>query len=499
MAKIILNGVEREVPDGLNLIQAADLFGVEIPHYCYHPALSPEGNCRMCVVEIEGMPKLQTACTTIVNDGMVVNTESEKVVKERREVMELLLRNHPIDCPICDQAGECGLQQYYMDYGLHDSRVEVGEKVRKKKRRDLGPMVVLDSERCILCARCVRFCDEIAGKMELVIANRGGKSEITTFPGAVLENDYSGNVVDLCPVGALTSRDFRFQVRVWFLKKAESICPGCERGCNITLEQYQNVVQRIKPRLNSDVNHYWICDFGRLDYKWINENRLLRAEGPGEGTTARLSASDADAVAAELLRSASSPLIVASPRSSNETLFALKRFHETVLPGAKLVGGSFREPWEGDEILKRPDRHPNRKGMEILGIGGDLEAALKEGPDLVFFIENDPVGDRPEAAGLLKGKTVIAVASNRDATAEAAALRIPAATYAETEGSWTNFEGITQEFRPALKPVGDSRAAWEVLQGIADRFGADLAWKDFAALREETHAAAPALAGKGRE
>lgn len=468
MAKFTLNGREVEVPDGLNLIQAAARHGVKIPHYCWHPGLSPEGNCRMCSVEIEGIPKLQTACTTRVNDGMVVNTESEKVTRERTEVMEFILRNHPIDCPICDQAGECGLQKYYMEHGLHDSRVALPEKVRKPKKRDLGPMVVLDAERCILCSRCVRFCDEIAGRAELAIANRGGKSEITVFPGRKLENPYSGNVVDLCPVGALTSRDFRFKVRVWFLKTAPSVCPGCERGCNIHIEQYQNEIQRIRPRANLAVNRYWICDDGRLDYRWINENRLLRAEGPA----GRMRPDAADRAVAEALGKARSTLLVASPRMSNESLKALKRFREEALPSAEIVGGSFRKPWEGDDILKRPDRNPNRKGMEALGLGGDLEGTLRKGADTVLIVENDPVGDDPAAADLLKGKTVIVLASNLDATAKAAVIRVPVASYAETAGRWTNFEGIEQEFRPVIRGVGDARPVAEILAGVAAVLGA---------------------------
>ncbi len=467
MAKFTLNGVEREVPDGINLIEAAALHGVHIPHYCYHPGLGPEGNCRMCSVEIEGAPKLQTACTTIVADGMIVRTDSEKVIQERQEVMEFLLRNHPIDCPICDQAGECGLQKYYMAHGLHDSRTGLGEKVRKKKRVDLGPLVVLDSERCILCSRCVRFCREVVGREELTIINRGGRSELTAFPGRRLENDYSGNVVDICPVGALTSKDFRFKVRVWFLKTAESICPGCERGCNIFIEQYQNEVQRIRPRPNADVNSYWICDAGRLDYKWINDDRILRAEA----VSGRMGIEQADAEAVRMLSRASSPLFIASPRSSNETLFALRRFCEDVLPKAEIAGGSFREPWEEDKILKKPDRNPNRKGLEIVGLAGDIEGALGKGPDLVVVVENDLLEEKPALEGKLAGRSVIVLASNRGATPDAATLRIPVTTYAEMEGSFTNFEGRVQAFHPVLRPVGDSRPVHRILESWARGLG----------------------------
>ncbi|MBN1826230.1 MAG: (2Fe-2S)-binding protein [Candidatus Eisenbacteria bacterium] len=494
--RFTLNGVEREAPKGMLLIDAARLHGVDIPRYCSHPGLKPEGNCRMCVVEIEKMPKLQTSCTTPVQEGMVVHTESERVLEERRRVMEFLLVNHPIDCPICDQAGECMLQEYYMRHDLQPSRVELEEKIHKPKRVDLGPLVVLDAERCVLCSRCVRFCRDVAGVEELAIKNRGGHAEITAFPGRRLENPYSGNVIDICPVGALTSRDFRFKVRVWFLKTAESVCPGCERGCSIHIEQYQNEVQRIRPRENLRVNRYWICDFGRLDYRWINENRLLSAEGP----SGRLRPEEADREAARLLREAKAPLLVASPRMSNESLFALRLFREKALPEARIAGGSFREPWEGDAILKRPDRNPNRRGMETLGLAGGPEEALRAGPDLVLVIENDLLGDRPEAKELLTGKKVIVLASNRDATASAAGLRVPVATYAETEGSWTNFEGITQTFHPVLRPVGDSRSVAEALAGIAAALGADLGPVDAGTLRAAVLREAPQLdPARGRE
>ncbi len=481
MAKITLNGIEREVEENSYLIRAAARCGVHIPHYCYHPALKVEGNCRMCSVEIEGVPKLQTACTTIVRDGMVVNTESEKVVKVRSEVMEFLLRNHPIDCPICDQAGECGLQDYYMEHGLHDSRVTVAEKVKKKKRVDLGPNVVLDSERCILCARCVRFCKDVTGTAELVIANRGSHAEITTFPGRPLTNDYAMNTVDLCPVGALTSRKFRFKCRVWFMERAESICPGCERGCNIYLDRFQNEIQRMKPRVNPRVNGYWICDAGRLDIDWINTNRLLRAEEGGRP----IAPEESDREAASALSKGDEVLLVASPSMSNENLFALKKFSEKVLPGSELVGGSFREPWEDDGILRLPDRNPNRKGMEAIGIPTGIEKALATSRGTVLLFENDLLGDQPHLGAKLEGKKVIAFASNRTATVAAADLAVPVTSYAEMAGSFTNHAGRTQPFEPAIRPEGEARPVHEILHRIAAFLGSDLNAASFDALRSE--------------
>lgn len=471
MVKITLNGVEHEVEENTYLIKAAASVGVSIPHYCYHPGLTVEGNCRMCSVEIEGIPKLQTSCTTIVQEGMVVNTESEKVRKTRTEVMEFMLRNHPIDCPICDQAGECGLQNYYMEHGLHDSRVTVPEKVTKKKRVDLGPNVVLDSERCILCARCVRFCQEVVGKEELVIAHRGSHAEITTFPGRELSNAYSINTVDICPVGALTSRAFRFKCRVWLMKRTKSICAGCERGCNTHLDQYQNEIQRVKPRINHDVNGYWLCDEGRFVVDSINQNRLLRAEGSAGRAINRGQAEEEIAAA---LANPADLLLVASPTMSNENLYALKKFSDEIVPGSALAGGSFREKWEDDGILRLPDRNPNSRGMAAIGIPGNLEEALGGSQKTVVVFENDFLGDRPALADRLKGKRVITFTSNRNDTEGAADLAVPVTTCAEMCGTFTNHAGLTQAFEASIQPVGDARPLYEILSAVAGRMGKNL-------------------------
>ena len=270
MPKLIIDGQEIEVPKGTRIIEAAKKLDITIPYYCYHPGLSVAGNCRMCLVEIEKMPKLQISCHMECQDGMVVRTNTEKIIKTRQHVLEFLLVNHPLDCPVCDQAGECWLQDYYMKHGLHESRV-AENKIKKKKAVSVGPTVMLDSERCILCSRCVRFTDEVSKTGEFGIINRGDHSEISIFPGKELNNPYSGNVVDICPVGALTDKDFRFKVRVWYLKSKESICNGCSRGCNIEV-QYRTDrlhhaqgerVMRLKPRFNETVNKWWICDEGR--------------------------------------------------------------------------------------------------------------------------------------------------------------------------------------------------------------------------------------------
>jgi NADH-quinone oxidoreductase subunit G len=281
MPKLTIDGKEITVEPGTKVIEAIKRLGIFIPHYCYHPGLSIAGNCRICMVDVEKSPKPQIACNTDCADGMVVRTDTDRAKETRRHVLEFLLINHPLDCPVCDQAGECWLQDYYMRFGLYDARF-YEQKVKKPKAVPIGPTVMLDAERCILCSRCVRFSDEITKTSELGIVNRGDHSEIAVHPDKELNNKYSGNVVDICPVGALTDRDFRFKCRVWYLKKADSICPGCARGCNTeihyNLDRPQHGggdrVMRLKPREYPEVNQWWMCDAGRYGYKFIDENSI---------------------------------------------------------------------------------------------------------------------------------------------------------------------------------------------------------------------------------
>ena len=273
LLKITIDGVEYEVPKGHTIMETLDALGllmngVDIPHYCWHPKLSVGGSCRLCQVEVEGAPKLQIGCNTPVNDGMVIHTNTPRVKSARENVMELLLLSHPLDCPICDQAGECQLQDYAFEYGRAQSR-SVEPRRALKKRVDLGPTIVFDQERCILCRRCVRFCREVAGTGELAVFGRGDLSVIDTFPGGQVDNPYSLNVVDICPVGAMTSKDFRFKIRSWYLKNVPGICPGCAKGCNIQIGVAGGKVYRYVPRRNDGVNGAWMCDAGRLSYKEI--------------------------------------------------------------------------------------------------------------------------------------------------------------------------------------------------------------------------------------
>ncbi|MFQ5877338.1 MAG: 2Fe-2S iron-sulfur cluster-binding protein, partial [Acidobacteriota bacterium] len=279
---LLIDGRPVVVRKGTTVLQAAERMGVPIPHYCYHPGLSVAGNCRICLVEIDGMPKLQIGCATLAAQGMSVRTATPRVKGGREGIMEFLLINHPLDCPICDQAGECGLQEYSARYGRSYSRFEE-EKVHGPKRYDIGERVVFDAERCIKCTRCIRFCDEISGTRELALFERGDRAIIGTFPGRPLNNPYSGCTVDVCPVGALTWKPFRFRARVWFLKDTPSVCAGCARGCSVNLAHFRNRIHRMTPRFNEAVNGYWMCDAGRASFAALYDRaRLERPHLRGE-------------------------------------------------------------------------------------------------------------------------------------------------------------------------------------------------------------------------
>jgi len=333
MPTLTIDGKEVWVEEGTSILEAAKQVGIEIPHYCYHPGLRIAGSCRMCLVEVEGMPKLQIACHTQASEGMVVHTNSEKVKQARKAVLEFLLVDHPLDCPVCDQAGECYLQMYYMQHGLHASRVRE-DKRKRQKAKPLGEHIVLDQERCILCSRCVRFTEEITHTYELGIFNRGDRSVVDLYPGVQLHNRYQGNLADLCPVGALTDRHFRFQTRVWYLEHAKSICPGCSRGCNIivdynTRREYKaggRRVVRLRPRPNPKVNKYWMCDDGRYGFSWVDGlDRILAPRRLVDGEPQELLWSDAVQLAGEWIRDAAQRgrlAVMFSPKMSNEELFA---------------------------------------------------------------------------------------------------------------------------------------------------------------------------------
>jgi NADH-quinone oxidoreductase subunit G len=362
----VIDGKEVVVKPGTTVIEAAKSVGVEIPYYCYHKRLSIAANCRMCLVEMSNAPmnKLMPACQMTVAEGVTVKTDTPRVKDQQRAVLEFLLLNHPVDCSICDQAGECKLQDYYMKYDRQPSRLDV-PKVQKEKRVVLGPTVVLDRERCILCTRCVRFMREVAKQPQLGVAERGNESFIATFPGQPLDSKYAGNVVDICPVGALTSADFRFRGRVWFMSSARSICTGCARGCNTFLDYLNDTTYRYRPRENEAVNQEWMCDDGRTSFKYVNAPRVLVAR-EGRGATGQVAArAVATARAAQALAAAGKAGtlgVLLSPVASLEDLLAACKVAKEGLGATAVYAGGRADGWQ-DDFLKRADQNPNRKGL----------------------------------------------------------------------------------------------------------------------------------------
>ncbi len=475
---VFIDGRPAAVPAGCNVIEAARLAGREIPHYCYHPKLSVAGNCRMCLVEVgtpardratgepvrdeEGkprilwMPKPVIACATTVAEGMHVCTDSEAVRSCREGVMEFLLINHPLDCPICDQAGECRLQEYATDYGRGYSRF-IERKNVKPKRTRLGPRVILDDERCILCSRCVRFCEEIVKDPVLGFIDRGSYTTLTAFPGRELDNNYSLNTVDICPVGALTSTDFRFRMRVWFLKETPSIDTESSTGCNTLVGSREGRIYRITPRRNDAVNDTWMPDSGRFLYKMVDADNRLTAfaiEGRPAGPDAAIAA------AARLLR-AGKAAVIGSGRLSVEEQYLLQRMRRALGPDvpARLVA----RIGEGDGLLLSADRNPNTRGALLTGLIDALPAA--ELADLRAAIESGAVdtllaaGEDPAAAGipceLLRRVKLIFLGSHHAECTQHAAVELPLLTVFEKAGTFVNQQFRVQKFAQAVPgPAG---------------------------------------------
>ncbi len=496
MPTVTINQQSLSLPEGATIIQAAQQLGIEIPHYCYHPGLSLAGSCRMCLVEVEKSPKLQPACYTRVMDGMVISTNTEKVKQTVSGVLEFLLLNHPLDCPVCDQAGECYLQEYYMKFGLYDSRMNE-DKIKRHKAQAIGPHVMLDNERCILCSRCVRFVEEVSASHEMGILNRGGRSEIQLLPDKALDNNYSGNVIDICPVGALTDRNFRFQCRVWYLDKANSVCNGCSRGCNITVEANTQRphhaegrrVMRLKPRYNPEVNQWWMCDIGRYGFEFIDSpSRLASCLEKRNGLQEVIEWNEALEKASRRLsdavqnHGADSVMVVASPQLTNEDLFLIRKVFGEDLGISQI---DFRMPElqtsTGDNLLLLADRNPNTRGAEVIlteGSGFSLPQLLQSPPSrpfkLLYLFEQDlleKLGEENAKSFLSRFEFVIYQGSNENETSLLADLVLPSATYAEVEGTFTNFEGRVQRICRAMEPMGDSLPTWQIVASLAGTLG----------------------------
>jgi NADH-quinone oxidoreductase subunit G len=491
---IVFDGKPIEVPPGINLIEAAKLAGIEIPHFCFHPRLSVVGQCRMCLVEIEGIPKIQAACTTPLKEGLVVKTTTEKVRASRAANMEFLLINHPLDCPICDQAGECKLQDNAFGYGEQRSRYD--ERKRQFAGFDrtmIGPHVIADMTRCIQCTRCIRFCSEIAGTGELTFLDRGGRTLVWTHDGKPLANDWSACAADVCPVGALTTKEFRFRRRVWELKKSVSVCPGCNIGCNVSIESRDGVVYRFLPRLNPAVNDYWLCDYGRFRSESLNERDVTRAtmrDGAEIKETTVPAAIERLATEIRAIiegRGPSALFFLGSAHLSNEENFLLRKLadhlgcnnRDVVVDKSRVRRMKSKTEWiEGDHF------GANYAGAVDMGLapgaGGHGLADLLEGrwtPGLALVADAAfaAAADDPDAVARLRGAQLLAVAARTaNALTRVADVVLPAASLAQKEGSFTNVQGRVQRFERAFLPPPPARAHWELLLMLA----AALGWGD---------------------
>ncbi len=479
MPTITIDGKQYDFESGKSVIEVALENGIEVPHFCWHPDLSVSGNCRMCFVEVEGMPKLAISCATQAAEGQVVHTQSEKAVQGREAIMEFLLINHPLDCPICDEAGQCKLQDYAFLHGRGESRFDE-LKNHKDKRVPLGPEVLFDGERCISCSRCIRFADEYAEQPVLTFVHRGDHVSIETFPGTEFDSPYSMNVIDICPVGALTSRDFRFKARVWDMSFNDSICPGCSRGCNIQAGVRDNEILRLEPRTNMKVNDYWMCDPGRTgEYKYVNEGRV---EGPvinRSGGQIGVSWDEAYAEAVAGLRGLkhSEVAFIGSSRATSEDNYALAKFAREVVKSSHINFMRHIDPAFGDNKLRVSDRSPNARGAEVVGItAGDNINELIEWIErgqikgLVVLDQDIPVTEQLEEA-FEKLDILIVFAWNHTPLTKLAHVVFAGASWAENEGSFVNVSETVQHFEPVIvTKENEHRMGMKVSR--LDKFGA---------------------------
>ena len=472
MISLMIDGQTVSVPKGTNVIEAAKQIGIDIPHYCYHQNLSIAGNCRMCQVAIKGMPKLEIACNTVVRAGMEVSTgaTSQTVADAQAATLEFILVNHPLDCTVCDQAGHCKLQDYHFEYNARPSRF-IEEKVHKVKAEPLGPTVMLDGERCIMCTRCIRFCDEVTKTSELGMLNRGDRSVIAINPQRPLDNALSGTVVDLCPVGALTHAKWRFNTRIWFTKQTDSICPGCSTGCNVKVAERDGEIVQVKARYNSDVNKEWLCDEGRYGF-----DRFL----PKSRITQPMISSNAVPLADAIKAAAGSGagVIFVAPDLLLEEYVLIKKFAEK---NSLRVVMAYQERRlnEVEAILVSPDYAPNFVGAVFSGVvSGDLNGAYKQAIESLkagAFSRAIVVGDR---AILASDQSAAAAALERihsvfvgcDATlplAGAAKVVLPARSILEESGLLINRKNRLQYSERVVDFVDGTVACWRLINAMA--------------------------------
>ena len=523
MINVQIDGAWRQFPKGTKLIEACLQSGSFVPHYCYHPALSTPGNCRMCLLEIGGpkmdanrqpvlgpdgrpeiawSPKPQISCALEITDGMAARTNSPLVEDCRKGVMEFLLINHPLDCPICDKAGECRLQEFAVEFG-HGGSNFLEEKVKKPKRQDIGKHIVLDDERCILCSRCVRFMQEVAHDDVLGFVDRGSHTTLTVHEGQRLDSNYSLNTVDICPVGALTSKDFRFKMRVWFLRETKSLCTSCGTGCNTIIGARENEIIRQTPRQNDAVNSYWMCDHGRLNYAYLyREDRLVQPQLRENG---RLQKSTWPRVIQQVAEKLSAlprgeTAMIASARMTNEELWLAGKV-------ARHLGITLHDvvarPQKADGILVSNDGNPNTAGAQLLGITHADPGA--RAPEMATAVRDGTVkallcfGEDPRHYGLTEAEMarldlVVCLDILPNTATKLATAILPGAGFAEKRGSMVNVQGRIQRLNRATQPPGQARDDWEILCDLLRALGAD-APQTLEGVFKEMTATVPAFSG----
>jgi NADH-quinone oxidoreductase subunit G len=479
---VTIDGKAHQVPKGMNLLEACNAAGANVPFFCYHAGLSSPAVCRQCLVEVKGQPKPVPSCYTPVADKMEVLTASPKTLDVRRQMLEFTLVNHPIDCPICDKAGECMLQKHYFDWDGKLARND-GIKVKKAKVVDLGPTIVLDQERCILCTRCIRVCDEVAGVHQLEMSKRGDHEVLGTAPGHKLDNPYSLNTVDVCPVGALTSKDFRFAMRAWELYATPSVCTGCATGCNTEVHSSRGRIYRSVPRYNEQVNKHWMCDEGRMTYKAVHADRLAAPMSDGVAVEWDKALDDATRRLRTVLDGGPARLgVVFNAQSCNEDLYALAKlaFDHLGVTKAYLAG---RDQGWSDKILVSADKNPNTAGAFAVGAGRlktliDLSNDLKSGALgalLIVGSEGVLVGDKASAAMPLdRLEALVSISTHKNAVTAASHVALPLAGWAEIDGTFTNKLGMVQRVHPAIPAAGDALPGWDILSHLARKLGATM-------------------------
>jgi NADH-quinone oxidoreductase subunit G len=492
MVNLTIDGTQVSVPKGTNLIDAAKAAGVEVPFYCYHPHLSVAGNCRMCQVRVKGAPKLDIACNTQVREGMEVSTHvsSKEVADAQAATLEFILINHPLDCTVCDQAGHCKLQDYHYDYNARSSRF-LEEKEHKVKAQPLGPTVMLDGERCIMCTRCIRFCDEVTGTSELGMLNRGDRSVIAINKGKQLDNPLSGTVVDLCPVGALTHRPWRFNSRMWFTKETDSICPGCSTGCNVRVAVRGKEVVQVKARLNPQVNKEWLCDEGRYGFmRFLPEQRLASALLAGKAATV------AEGIAhAKRIASSVETLVFLAPDLLLEEYALIKRFVEKNLKKAKVVlAYRERELTPVEKILISPDYAPNFRAAQFVGLvpestqelQSQYESALQQlrqaaaGQPFNLLLIGDraicPADRDPElTAAIARAGSSLGLVSDANLPyLGALKVALPVRSILEVSGLMLNRDYRLQYAERVVEFPGGTEPVWRLIQQLSQALGTKL-------------------------